>query len=90
MKRAALEGAAPSCDAPSWPEGVRFNHAIRLRQLIADRQPADAFAGRSKDGIAKRGRKRRHARLADAARRHIDAVLDDVRVGHGLKQEERA
>ena len=53
---------------------------VSSRQLIADRQPADAFAGRREDGVAKRGRKRRQAWLADAARRHIDAVLDDIGV----------
>ena len=63
-----------------------FSFLLRLRRnLRSDRQPADALAGRREDGVAERRRKRRHARLADAARRHIDAVLDDVRVRHGRR-----
>jgi hypothetical protein len=42
--------------------------------LRSDRQAAYALTGRSKDRVAERRRKRRHARLADAARRDLDAV----------------
>src|SRR5262249_42940610 len=52
------------------------------RQLIADRQPADALAGCPEDGVAERRCKGRQTRLAHAARWHVDAVFDDVRVGH--------
>src|SRR5690606_22195133 len=47
-------------------------------KLIADREFSDALSGRREDGIAQSGRKRRHARLANAARWHIDAMRDDM------------
>ena len=55
---------------------------FRSGELIADRQLADAFSGRREDGVAECRRERRHAGFADAARGHVDAVLDDVHIGH--------
>src|SRR6185437_16386196 len=53
---------------------------VLRRNLRSDRQAANALTGRSKDRIAERRRKRRHARLTHAARGDVDAGLDDVRV----------
>src|SRR5271166_5193005 len=51
---------------------------LRLRrELIGDRQAADALAGRREDRIAQGRREGWQSRLADAARRHVDAVGDD-------------
>jgi hypothetical protein len=47
------------------------------RELIADRQAPDAFAGRCEDGVAQCRREGRQPRLADAARRHVDPVGND-------------
>src|SRR3954454_1713577 len=55
---------------------------LRL-QLLADRQCADALAGRGEDRVDQRGCKRRHARLADAAGRRIRAGRYDVDVRYG-------
>src|SRR5216683_724565 len=50
-------------------------------QLVADRQPPDALAGRRKDRVAEGRREGRQPRLADAARRHIDPIGDDPDMG---------
>src|SRR6266850_8546516 len=65
------------------PFGLTF--PLRL-QLLADRQCADALAGRGEDRVDQCRRKRRHARLADAAGRRVGAGRYDVDVrdGRGL------
>ena len=63
-----------------------FSFLLRLRRnLRSDRQAAHPLTGRSEDRIAKRRRKRRHARLTHAARRHLNAVLDNVRIRHSWR-----
>src|SRR5262245_22528611 len=46
-------------------------------QLIADRQATDALARRGEDGVAERGRDRRHARLAHTAHRFAVVLAGD-------------
>src|SRR4029079_14729439 len=60
---------------------VQPNVPLRL-QLLADRQCADALAGRGEDRADQRPRKGRHARLADAAGRRVGAGRYDVDVGY--------
>src|SRR5260370_23289420 len=63
-----------------------FSFLLRLRRnLRSDREAAYALTGRSEDSVAERRRQRRHTRLAHAARRDLDAVLDDVRVRQGRR-----
>src|SRR5215470_12544333 len=47
-------------------------------ELVPDRQPPNPLAGCSEDRVAQCRCERRYARLANAARRHVDSVLDDV------------
>src|SRR5438046_54347 len=65
---------------PLGPSSLTF--PLRL-QLLADRQCADALAGRGEDRVDQRRRKRRHPRLADAAGRRVGAGRYDVDVGYG-------
>src|SRR5690349_20641746 len=60
---------------------VQPNVPLRL-QLLADRQCADALAGRGEDRVDQRRRKGRHTRLADAAGWRVGAGRYDVDVGY--------
>src|SRR5258708_11291714 len=54
----------------------------RLRlELLADRQRPNAFPGRREDRVDQCGREWRHARLTDAAGRHVRIGWHDVDVG---------
>src|SRR5260221_4025129 len=54
----------------------------RLRlELLADRQRPNAFPGRCEDRVDQCGREWRHARLTDAAGRHVRIGWHDVDVG---------
>src|SRR6266566_9639655 len=52
------------------------------RQLVADRQAADALAGRGEDSIAQRRCEGWKPRLADPARRNVDSIRYDVHIRH--------
>src|SRR5205823_11743139 len=65
------------------PAGFFTRPSSLQRDLIADRQAANALAGRREDRVAQGRRERRHARLTDAARWDVDPVLDDVHPGLG-------
>src|SRR5580693_1873174 len=56
--------------------GCRFSGS----QLIADRQATDALASGGEDGVAQRRCEGWKPRLADPARRHVDARGDDVHI----------
>src|SRR5689334_15218511 len=55
------------------------------RDLVADRQRPDALARRREDRVAQGRREGRDAGLADACRRHFNAVRHDVRAGLGRR-----
>ena len=66
--------------ASAWPRDAADRPKRLCLQLIAERQRADALAGRIEDRVVEGRRERRHARLADAGRMHVERMLDDVRV----------
>src|SRR5216684_4860404 len=58
---------------------VGDNRLIRTGgELIADGQAPDPLPGRSEDGVAQRWRDRRHAGLAHAAERRVEAGSDEM------------
>src|SRR5262249_51399795 len=86
LMRSFMAGAASIARlAPAMPAGFATvsRPSSLQRDPVTDRQTANALAGRREDRVAQGRRERRYARLADAARRDVDPLLDDVHPGIG-------
>src|SRR2546422_5206940 len=73
-----VEGTSVACECvAAVSERLHPSRAIRS-ELIADRQAPDPLSSRGEDGVAQRRRDRRHAGLAHAAERRVEAGSDEM------------